>query len=179
MRLDRHDSFPLIVILMLEFAIPVAWVVGFGSRQQIVRDLYDIAKYFAFVSICIASFIGWFAVRLRRREKRFLTERSEQTPSEFAVLFANDSEQRAAKPLFQRLRRMTATGRVPRLQKRDQLSGPPLFLVPGDLAEQMEELCEELDICMALDPDSKIAVYRSNTVAELVSALAHFMSSKG
>jgi len=43
----------------------------------------------------------------------------------------------------------------------------------------MEELCEELDICMALDPDSKIAVYRSNTVAELVSALAHFMSSKG
>lgn len=66
------------------------------------------------------------------------------------------------------------------IQKRDQLSGPPLFLVPGDLAEQMEELCEELDICMALDPDSKIAVYRSkNTVAELVSDLAHFMSSKG
>ena len=60
------------------------------------------------------------------------------------------------------------------------MSGPPLFLVPGDLAEQMEELCEELDICMALDPDSKIAVYRSkNPVAELVSDLAHFMSGKG
>ena len=44
----------------------------------------------------------------------------------------------------------------------------------------MEELCEELDICMALDPDSKIAVYRSkNPVAELVSDLAHFMSGKG
>ena len=104
----------MIVILMFGFAIPIAWGVGFGSRQQIVRDLYDIAKYFAFVSICIASFIGWFAVRLGRRERRFLTERGEQTPSEFAALFANESEQRAAKLLFQRLRRMTATGRVPR-----------------------------------------------------------------
>ena len=44
MRLDRNHSFPLIVISMLGFAIPVAWGVGFGSRQQIVRDLYDIAN---------------------------------------------------------------------------------------------------------------------------------------
>ena len=74
---------------------------------------------------------------------------------------------------------MTATRRVPRLQKRNQLSGPPLFLVPGDLAEQMEELCEELDICMALDPDSKIAVYRSNTVAEVCLHPGPFHEQQG
>ena len=96
-------------------------VVEIGKQLLITRGSLttfsianDIAKYFAFVSICIASFIGWFAVRLGRRERRFLTERGEQTPSEFAALFANESEQRAAKLLFQRLRRMTATGRVPR-----------------------------------------------------------------
>ena len=54
MRLDKHDIFPLsIIILTFAIAIPIALWVGFGSRaQQIVRDLYDVAKYFAFVGIC-------------------------------------------------------------------------------------------------------------------------------
>jgi len=59
------------------------------------------------------------------------------------------------------------------------LSGPPLFLVPDDLTEQIEELCEELDICTALDPDAKNALYSSNSVAELVSALARFIEQQG
>jgi hypothetical protein len=179
MRLDKHDIFPLSIILTFAIAIPIAWWVGFGSRQQIVRDLYDIAKYFAFVGICVAPFIAWFAVRVRRREKCFLTERGEQTTSDFVALFAGESEQRAANLLFERLRRMTATGRMPRLQKGDQLSGPRLFLVPDDLTEQIEELCEEFDICTALDPDAKNALYSSNTVAELVSALARFIEQQG
>jgi len=179
MRLDRHDIFPLIVILIFGFAIPIAWWVGFGSRQQVIRDLYDIAKYFAFVGICVAPFVAWFAIRVRRREKRFLTERGEQTPSDFAALFEHASEQRGAKILFHRLRRMTATGRMPRLQKEDRLTGPPLFLVPDDLTEEIEELCKELDICTALDPDAKIALYSANTVAELVAALARFIEQQG
>ena len=96
MRLDKHDIFPLSIILTFAIAIPIALWVGFGSRQQIVRDLYDVAKYFAFVGICVAPFIAWFAVRVRRREKRFLTERGEQATSDFVALFAGQSEQRAA-----------------------------------------------------------------------------------
>jgi hypothetical protein len=86
MRLDKHDIFPLSIILTLAIAIPIALWVGLGRRQQIVRDLYDIAKYFAFVGICVAPFIAWLAVRAPNR-------------------------------LFERLGRMTATGRMPRLQK--------------------------------------------------------------
>jgi len=179
MRLDRHDIFPLIVILVFGFAIPVAWWVGLGSRQHIVRDLYDTAKYFAFVSICVVPFIAWVALRVRRREKHFLTERGELASSDFAALFAGESEQRAASLLFERLRHMTATGRIPRLQKGDRLSGPPLFLVPDDLTEQIEELCKELDICTALDPEAKIALYSSNTIQELVLGLAHFIEQQG
>ena len=59
------------------------------------------------------------------------------------------------------------------------MSGPPLFLVPDDLTEQIEELCEEFDICTALDPDAKSALHSSNTVAELVSALARFIEQQG
>jgi hypothetical protein len=179
MRLDRHDIFPLIVILMFGFAIPIALWVGFGSRQQIVRDVYDTTEFFAFASVAVALFIACFTIRLRRRETRFLTERGEQTRSDFAALFARESEQRAAALLFQRLRSMTATGRMPTLRKEDQLSGPPLYIVPDDLAEQVEELCEELDICTSLDPDAKILLYSSNTVSDLVSALAHFIERQG
>jgi hypothetical protein len=85
----------LSIILTFAIAIPICFVGGFGSRQQIVRDLYDIAKYFAFVGICVAPFIVWFAVRVRRREKRFLTESWEQATSDFVALFAGESERRA------------------------------------------------------------------------------------
>jgi hypothetical protein len=179
MRLDKHDIFPLSVIIIFAIAIPIALWVGFGSRQQIVRDLYDTAKYFAFVSVTVVAFIAWFAIRVRRREKRFLTERGEQTRSDFAALFAGESEQHAAALLFHRLRNMTATGRMPRLKKEDQLSGPPLFLVSDDLVEQIEELCEELDICTTLDPDARAALYGSKSVSQLVSALARFIEHQG
>src|SRR5713101_4539696 len=179
MRLDSHDIFPLLVILMFGFGIPFAWWVGFGGRQQIVRDLYDIAKFFVLVTICVVPLIAWLALRARRREKRFLMERCEQASSDFAALFADESEQRAAHVLFEMLRSLTATGRMPRLEKKDQLSGPPLFLVGDDLTEQIEELCEELDICTTVDPDAELALYSSKTVAQLVSALAHFIEQQG
>lgn len=179
MRLDKHDIFPLSVIVIFAIAIPIALWVGFGSRPQIVRDVYDTTKFFAFASVAVAVFIAWFTIRLRRRETRFLTERGEQTRSDFAALFAGEFEQRAAALLFQRLRGMTATGRMPKLKKEDTLSGPPLFLVSDDLAEQIGELCEELDICTALDPDARTALYDSKTVSQLVSALARFIEQQG
>lgn len=179
MRLDKDDLSPLSVIVAFAIAIPTAFWVGFGSRQQIRHDLFDIGKYFAVVCVAAAPFIAWFYVRLRRRERRFLTERGEQSAADFAALFANESERRAATLVFQRLQDMTATGRMPRLEKEDQLSGPPLFLVSDDLTQELQELCEELDICTALDPDARSALFESNTVSQLVSALARFTETQG
>jgi len=179
MRLDRHDIFPFTVILIFGLVIPLAGWLGLGSRQQIILDLSNLAKDFTIASLAFAIFIGFLAIRSHRREKRVLIERGEQVPSHFAALFADESEQHAANLLFERLRRMTATGRMPRLEREDQLSGPPLFLDPADLAEQLEELCRELDICTALDPDAKAALYNAKTVSQLVSALAHFIQQQG
>lgn len=178
MRFDRHDIFPFTVTLIFGLVIPLAGWLGLGSRQQIIRDLYDVAKDFTIVSFAFAIYIGCFVIRSRRREKRVLIERGEQSPSDFAALFAGESEQHAGNLLFERLRRMTATGRMPRLEIEDQLSGAPLFLVPADLAEQLEELCAELDICTVLDPDAKNALYSANTVSQLVCALAHFVEQQ-
>lgn len=179
MRLDKDDLFPLSIIVAFGLAIPAAFWVGFGSRQQITHDLFDIIKYFAVVCAAVAPFIVWFNVRLRRRERRFVRERGEQSAADFAALFANKSEQRAAMLVFQRLQGMTATGRMPRLEKEDQLSGPPLFLVSDDLTQELEELCKELDICTALDPDARSALFESKTVSQVVSALARFIEKQG
>jgi hypothetical protein len=45
--------------------------------------------------------------------------------------------------------------------------------------ERFSELCRELDICTALDPDAKAALYNAKTVSQLVSALAHFIQQQG
>ena len=136
MRLDRHDVFPLSVLLFFGFAIPFALWFGFGTRQQIARDIFSLAKDFTVVSVCFAVPIAWFAVRSRKREKRLLAERGEQAPADFAAQFATESERHAASFAFETLRRMTATGRMPRLDREDQLNGSPLFLVPDDLARR-------------------------------------------
>jgi hypothetical protein len=39
MRLDKHDIFPLSVVLLFGFVIPLGLWLGFGTRQQIARDL--------------------------------------------------------------------------------------------------------------------------------------------
>jgi hypothetical protein len=179
MRLDRDDIFPVSVIVAFGIAIPIAFWVGFGSRQQIAHDVFDIGKYFAVVCIAVVSFIAWFNIRLRKREKRFLRERGEQSAAEFAALFESEPEREAARRLFSRLQSTTATRRLPRMSKEDQLNSAPLFLVPDDLNEEIEELCEELDICTTLDPDAKFALYNASTVSQLVSALARFIERQG
>jgi hypothetical protein len=179
MRLDKDDIFPASIIATFALAIPIALWFGFGTRQQITHDVFDIVKYFALVGVAVAPFVLWFNIRLRRREGRFLTERGEQTATDFASLFVTESERQAAAILFDRLRSMTATRRVPKLHKEDLLNGPPLFLVPDDLNENIEELCEELDICTLLDPDARSALFESKTVSQLVSALARFIERQG
>lgn len=149
------------------------------QSAQVGHDVFDIVKYFAVVCIAVVSLIAWFNIRLRKRERRFLTERGEQSATDFVALFENESERRAAGLLFKRLRRMTAMGRVPGLGKEDLLHGPPLFLVPDDLNEQIEELCEESDICTALDPDARLALYSATTIAQLVSALGRLIKQQG
>lgn len=179
MRLDKDDLFPVSVIVVFALAIPIAFWVGFGSRQQILHDLFNIVRYFALVCLAVAPFIVWFNIRLRRREKRFLAERGEQSATDFANLFASESERRAAGLLFRKLQGMTATRHTPRLRKEDTLSGPPLFLVPDDLSEELEGLCGELDICTALDPDARFALYNATTVSQLVLALSRFIEQQG
>jgi Transposase IS66 family len=59
MRLDTDDLFPLSIIVVFAIAIPIAFWVGFGGRQQITHDLIDILKYFAMVCVAVAPFIVW------------------------------------------------------------------------------------------------------------------------
>lgn len=179
MRLDKDDIFPLSVILVFALAVPTAFWVGFASRKQVVHDLFDVIKYFAVVWVAVMPLIVWFNIRLRKRERRFLKERGEQSAADFAALFENKSEQLAARLLFHKLRSMTAMGNVPRLRKDDQLQGPPLFLVPDDLSEELESLCEEHDICTVLDPDARFALYNATTVSQLVLALSRFIEQQG
>ena len=179
MQLDKDDLFPVSVIVAFALAIPIAFWVGFGSRQQILHDLFNIVKYFAVVCLAVSPFIAWFNIRLRRRENRYLAERGEQSAAEFAALFENEPQQRAARLLFRKLQDMTATRHMPRLGKDDPLSGPPLFLVPDDLSEELEGLCEELDICTALDPDARFALYSATTFCQLVLALSRFIEQQG
>jgi len=178
MQLDRNDVFPLSVLFLVGIGIPFGLWFGFGTHQQIARDMFSVAEDFTVVSVCLAVPIAWFALRSRWREKRLLAERGEQAPADFTAQFATESKQHAARFAFEMLRRMTATGRMPRLDREDRLSGPPLFLVPDDLAEEIEQLCQQLEICTALDPDTESALYESRTPAQLVSALAHFIEQQ-
>jgi len=179
MRLDKDDIFPVSVIVAFGIAIPIAFWVGFGSRQQMAHDLFDVTKYFVFLCAAVAPFVIWFNIRVRRRERRFLTERGEQSAADFVGLFENESERLAAGLLFNRLQGMTAMGRMPKLGKDDLLHGPPLFLVPDDLNEQIQELCEESDICTALDPDARQALHSATTIAQIVSALGRLIKQQG
>jgi hypothetical protein len=179
MQLDRDDIYPLTIILLFGLGIPLGLSLGFGSGQQVIHQFGDIAKDLAIVSVCLAVLIAFFHVRSRRREWRLINERGEQACSDFAAQFTSESEQRAATLIFDRIRQMTATKRLPKLGRGDQLTGPPLFLVTDDLTEQVEELCEELDICTALNFAEEVALYNATTVEQLVLALAHFIEEQG
>ena len=58
MRLDRHDLFPLSVILLFGIVIPLGFWLGFGTRQQISHDLYSAAKTFTVASLAFALLVG-------------------------------------------------------------------------------------------------------------------------
>ena len=79
MRLDRHDIFPLSVVLVFGLVIPLGMWLGFGTRQQIASDLYSAAKTFTVASIAFAVLIGRISAIYRKREKRILAERGEQS----------------------------------------------------------------------------------------------------
>ena len=179
MRLDKQDIFPLSVVLLFGLAIPLGLWLGFGTRQQIARDLFSAARAVAIACLGFAIFIGWFTLRARRRSQRVLTERGEQDSSDFVAQFSGESEQHAATLIFERLSKMSAMKRMPRLERRDQLSGPPLFIVPEDLTEELETLCEDLDFSLMLDPDGAIALHNAKTVEQLVLALTHFIEQQG
>lgn len=74
---------------------------------------------------------------------------------------------------------MSATKRMPRLERRDELAGPPLFIVSDDLSEELETFSQELDFSLMLDPDGAIALHNAKTVEQLVLALAHFIEQQG
>jgi hypothetical protein len=179
MRLDKHDIFPLSVVLFFGILVPLGAWLALGTRQQITRDFFSLLTSFAIASFGLALFIGWFAIRSRKRERKILAERGEQAPADFVAQFASESEQRAATLILEVLQMMTAMKRMPRLERSDQLDGPPLFIVPDDLAERLETLFEELDFSFALDPDGTLALHGAKTVEELVLALAHFIERQG
>ena len=176
MRLDRHDIFPLSIVLLFGLVIPLGLWLGFGTRQQIARDLYDAAKTFTVASLAFAVLVGCLSITARRREKRVLTERGEQSPADFVAQFASESERRAAILVFDALRELRAAKRMPRLEKGDQITGPPLFLAEGDVEERLETLFEELDFSLWLAPDGASALYNAKSIEQLVLSLAHFRS---
>jgi len=179
MQLDRHDIPPLAVIVIFGFAIPLAVWIGLSTRQQFLRDIQNTALAYAAIVLIAAIVLGLFAVRARKREQRLLVERGEQTTGEFAALFTSEAERQAATLLLPRLRSMTATGRVPKLERDSELSGSPLYLGREDLAEELVQLCSDLDICTALNRDNEARLLGSATVAQLVSALATFIDEQG
>jgi len=179
MRLDKHDIFPLSVVLIFGILIPLGAWLALGTRQQITRDFFSLLTFFAIACLGLALFIGWFAIRSRKREKKILAERGEQTPADFVAQFASESEQRAATLILEVLQGITATKQTPRLERSDRLDGPPLFVVPDDLAERLETLFEELDFSFALDHDGTLALQEAKTVEQLVLALAHFIKQQG
>jgi len=179
MRLDRHDLFSLSIVLLFGFVIPFGLWLGFGTRQQISHDLWDTAKTFAVVSLAFCLLIGCLGTIARRREKRILAERGEQSSADFVAHFTSDSERRAATLVFETLRELSAVKRMPTLKRGDQLSGSPLFLAQEDLDEGMEVLFEKLDFSLWLDPDGASALYSARTVERLVLALAHFIEQQG
>jgi hypothetical protein len=178
MRFDRHDIFPLSVVSLFGVVIPLGLWLGFGTRQQIARDLYGTAKAFAVASLAFALLIGCLSTIARRREKRILAERGEQFPADFVAQFASESERRAAILVFYMLRELSAVKRMPRLERGDQMTGPPLFLAQGDLEERLEALFGELDFSLWLDPDGASAMYSAKTIEQLVLALSHFIEQQ-
>lgn len=179
MRLDRHDIFPLSVILLFGFVIPLTTWFGRGTRQQIANDLYGGAKTFTVASLAFAVLIACVSIIARRREKRVLAERGEQSRADFVAQFTSESERRAATIAFDMLRELSAVKRMPRLERNDQMSGPPLFLAQWDVEERLEGLFQELDLSLWLDPDGASALYGAKTVEQLVLALAHFIEQQG
>jgi hypothetical protein len=179
MRFDRHDIFPLSVVLLFGLVIPLGLWLGFGTRQQISHDLYGATKTFTVASLGFALLIGCLSTITRRRKKRILAERGEQSSADFVAQFTTQSERRAATLVFDTLRQLSAAKRMPRLERSDQLSGPPLFLAQGDLEERMETLFEKLGFSLWLDPDGASALYSAKTVEQLVLALAHFVEQQG
>jgi hypothetical protein len=83
----QNDIFPLSVVLLFGFVIPLSLWLGFGTRQQIIRDLYGTAKTLTVASLAFALLIGCLTRIARRREKRVLAERGEQSPIDFAAQF--------------------------------------------------------------------------------------------
>jgi hypothetical protein len=179
MRLDRNDIFPLSVVLLFGFVIPLSLWLGFGTRQQIIRDLYGTAKTLTVASLAFALLIGCLTRIARRREKRVLAERGEQSPIDFAAQFSSESERRAATLAFKMLQELSAVKRMPKLERGDQMTGPPLFLAQGDLEERLETLFEELDFSLWLGPDGASTLYGAKTVEQLVLTLAHFIEQQG
>ena len=179
MQFDRQDIFPLSVVLLFGLVIPFGAWLGLGTRQQISHDLLYVAKAFAIASFVFAVLIGFFSIFGQRRAKRILTERGEQSPADFVAQFASESERHAATIVFDTLRELSAAKQMPRLERRDQMSGPPLFLAQGDLEQRLETLCQELDLSLWIDPDGSSALYGAETVEQLVLALAHLIARQG
>jgi hypothetical protein len=179
MRFDRHDIFPLGVVLLFGLAIPFTLWLGFGSRQQISHDLYGAAKTFTIAGLAFALLIGCLSMMSRRREKRTLAERGEQSSADFVAQFESESQRRAASLIFDTLRELSAVKRMPRLIGSDQMTGKPLFIAQEDLEDRMQTLLAELDFSMWLDPDGASALYNARTVEQLVLALAHFVERQG
>ena len=65
MRLDRHDIFPLSVVLLFGVVIPLALWLGFGTPQQIAHDFYGAAKTFTIASVAFAVLIGCLSIIAR------------------------------------------------------------------------------------------------------------------
>lgn len=178
MRFDRYDIAPFSVVLLFEFLIPLAVVFGVGTRQQIVQDLRQIVialgLTFGSLLVVIVTLTYWWRSRGRRLERQLVHERGEQMVSEFSALFESSAERRVAQLLYPQLQSFTVSGHVP-LRQQDWLFDSPLYADEEDVDQFVIQLCSELDVCPAVNPDVEERLSNAKTVGQLVKSLAELV----
>jgi hypothetical protein len=120
----------------------------------------------------IGALVVWtvvFNARGREYEREVVRERGRQSPTDFGGLFASDTERLFAEKLFSYLQMETFT-RDFAFRADDELWNPPLRFDRDDLAEDLGEFWDDLDLIV--DTDTVGAILASATVGDLVRGIA-------
>lgn len=129
------------------------------------------------IAAIVAGLVWWiirFYVRARHRERALLEARGEQTASEFAALFPDESERRVAEKLYPKLQTLTLSESVP-LRPEDMLF-TQLEIDDEDLTDEIDGVLAEFGRNQPTDREWKLAFGDGvKTVGELVTAVSRLI----